>query len=195
MKPPGEDARRARRDLLGYGQCYPLLLTSYRAYTASFSFLAGRKAIFLLALILIASPVAGFRPILAARFRTWRMPRPVRRILSPFLRCRVANVTKSPRTASACFFGRSWLSDKPAARCFSVMVACYRSFGRGGGLLGCGGSFIRGWHDDLLGSWANLLDRVGFEQSFNTRDRQRPECLLATVADNGTGDVGQRACG
>ncbi len=56
------------------------------AYTASFSSLAGRNATFLLALILIASPVAGFRPILAARFRTWRMPRPVRRILSPFFR-------------------------------------------------------------------------------------------------------------
>ena len=39
-----------------------------RIYTASFSSLAGRNAIFLLALILIASPVAGFRPILAARF-------------------------------------------------------------------------------------------------------------------------------
>jgi hypothetical protein len=36
-------------------------------YTASFSSLAGRNAIFLLALILIASPVVGFRPIPAAR--------------------------------------------------------------------------------------------------------------------------------
>ena len=40
------------------------------AYTASFSSLAGRNASFLLALILMASPVAGFRPIRAARFRT-----------------------------------------------------------------------------------------------------------------------------
>ena len=55
-------------------------------------------AIFLLALILMASPVAGFRPILAARFRTWRMPRPVRRILAPFFRWRVVSVTKSPST-------------------------------------------------------------------------------------------------
>lgn len=39
-------------------------------YTVSFNSLAGRKATFLLALILIASPVAGFRPIRAARFRT-----------------------------------------------------------------------------------------------------------------------------
>ena len=35
------------------------------------------KAIFLPAMILMASPVAGFRPILAARFLPWRMPRPV----------------------------------------------------------------------------------------------------------------------
>ena len=34
-----------------------------RSYTASFSSLAGRNATFLLALILMASPVAGFRPI------------------------------------------------------------------------------------------------------------------------------------
>ena len=36
-----------------------------RLYTASFSSFAGRKATFLLALILMASPVAGFRPIRA----------------------------------------------------------------------------------------------------------------------------------
>ena len=41
-----------------------------------------------------------------------RMPIPFSRILSPFLRCRVVSVTKSPNTASACFLGRSWLSDK-----------------------------------------------------------------------------------
>ena len=50
---------------------------------------------------------SGFRPILAARFRTWRMPSPVKRILSPLLRCLVVSVTKSPSMASACFFGRS----------------------------------------------------------------------------------------
>jgi hypothetical protein len=37
-------------------------------YTASFSSFAGRKAIFLLALIWMVSPVAGLRPIRAARF-------------------------------------------------------------------------------------------------------------------------------
>ena len=45
------------------------------------------------------SPGAGFRPVRAARFRTRRMPRPVRRILSPRLKWRVASVTKSPSTA------------------------------------------------------------------------------------------------
>ena len=39
-------------------------------YTASLSSLAGRNATFLLALILMVSPVAGFRPIRAARLRT-----------------------------------------------------------------------------------------------------------------------------
>ena len=39
-------------------------------YTASFSSLAARNATFLLALILIASPVAGLRPIRAGRFLT-----------------------------------------------------------------------------------------------------------------------------
>src|SRR5262249_35275826 len=46
------------------------------AYTASFKSFAARKAIFLLALILMASPVAGLRPIRAGRLRTCRMPRP-----------------------------------------------------------------------------------------------------------------------
>ena len=41
-----------------------------RVQTVSFSSLATRKATFLLALILIASPVAGLRPMRAARFLT-----------------------------------------------------------------------------------------------------------------------------
>src|SRR5271166_1428947 len=138
-----------------------LLLT----YTASFSSLAGRKATFLLAFILIASPVAGLRPILAARFRTWRMPKPVKRILLPFLRWRVVSVTKSPRMASACFFGTSWLSDKAAAKCLSVTVACAFA----------GGMTIS------LDSRANLLDPVGFEQSFDTREQRWSEFPVATV--------------
>ena len=114
------------------------------AQTASFSSFAGRKAIFLLALIFMASPVAGFRPILAARFRTWRMPRPVRRILSPFLRCRVVSVTRSPSTASACFFGRSWLSDNEAARCLRVMVGLAAALAVVADFLAEGAAFLAG---------------------------------------------------
>ena len=116
---PGLSASASSSTLLLRGCLLPAC-----AYTASFSSFAGRNAIFLLALILMAAPVAGFRPILAARFRTWRMPRPVRRILSPLFRWRVVSVTKSPSTASACFFAISWLSANAAARCLSVMVAC-----------------------------------------------------------------------
>jgi hypothetical protein len=68
--------------------------------TASFSSLAGRKAIFLLALILICSPVAGLRPTRAGRERTWKLPRPFSRILLPFFRCLVKVWTNSPRMAS-----------------------------------------------------------------------------------------------
>src|SRR5215831_3065435 len=61
---------------------------SEASYTASFSSLAGRNATFLLALILMAAPVAGLRPIRAARLRIWSMPIPFSRTLSPFLRWR-----------------------------------------------------------------------------------------------------------
>src|SRR5262249_23404348 len=47
---------------------------------ASFNSLAARKATFLLALIWIGSPVAGLRPMRAARLRTCRMPRPTMRM-------------------------------------------------------------------------------------------------------------------
>src|SRR5204862_7121416 len=75
--------------------------------TASFSSLAARKATFLLALIWISSPVAGLRPLRAARLRTWRMPRPTMRIRSPFFRCLVIMATMSLRIDSACFFDNS----------------------------------------------------------------------------------------
>ena len=146
------------------------------AYTASFSSLAGRNAIFLLALILMASPVAGFRPILAARFRTWRMPRPVRRILSPFFRWRVVSVTKSPSTASACFFAMSWLSANAAARCLSVMVACAAAFA---GAAFFAAAFLAGlgWHDDLLRQNDERLVRmpkpVGFAQMYGFAPNSR----------------------
>ena len=58
--------RTRRRGALIYRRYAPVAVC---AYTASFNSLAGRNATFLLALILMVSPVAGFRPILAVRFR------------------------------------------------------------------------------------------------------------------------------
>ena len=72
------------------------------AYTASLSSLAARNATFLLALIWMGSPVAGLRPIRAARVLTSRIPRPFIRILAPVFRCVVMAVTKS---ASKAWFG------------------------------------------------------------------------------------------
>ena len=82
------------------------------------------------------------------------MPSPVRRILSPLLRCRVVSVTKSPSTASACFFGRSWLSDKAAARCLSVMVACAAAFAGAADFLAAGAAFFAGGMTISLGRFA-----------------------------------------
>jgi hypothetical protein len=63
----GHDVRRALR---------PRPRERQRGQTASLRSLAARNATFLLALILMASPVAGLRPMRAARCRTCRMPRP-----------------------------------------------------------------------------------------------------------------------
>src|ERR1700733_4130191 len=112
------------------------LTVARQGYTNSLSSFAGRKAIFLLAAILMDAPVAGLRPIRAGRERTCRMPRRVRRILSPFWRCSVASVTRSPSTASASFFGRSWLSASSAAICLSVMVTCGAAFAAAAFLAG-----------------------------------------------------------
>jgi hypothetical protein len=60
---------------------------AYVYITASLRSFDALKAIFLLALILMVSPVAGLRPIRAARLRTWRMPRPGMRMREPFFRC------------------------------------------------------------------------------------------------------------
>src|SRR5262249_35924269 len=62
------------------------------AHTAFFKSFAARKAIFLLALILMASPVAGLRPIRAGRLRTCRMPRPPILMRLPFFRCLVISL-------------------------------------------------------------------------------------------------------
>src|SRR6202165_4024743 len=96
--------------------------------TASLSFLAARKATFLLALMWIASPVAGLRPMRAARLRTCRMPRPTMRMRSPFFRCLVIRPTRSFRMASACFLDNSCSSAMAAARCLSVTVVGVAAF-------------------------------------------------------------------
>src|SRR5580658_2692360 len=89
------------------------------------------------------------------------MPRPARRTLSPFLRCLVVNVTRSPNTASACFFGSEWLSDNAAARCLSVTVATAAPFAAafagavlaGAALfLAAGAAFLAGGMTVSLGS-------------------------------------------
>src|ERR1043165_8948379 len=90
--------------------------------TASLSSFAARKATFLLALILIGSPVAGLRPMRAARLRTCRMPSPPIRMRSPFFRCFTTRSTMLPRMASECFLASSCCSATFAARCFRVTV-------------------------------------------------------------------------
>src|SRR5262245_66249869 len=78
---------------ISLGEWGSLLLHGRRdAYTASFKSFAARKAIFLLALILMASPVAGLRPIRAGRLRTCRMPRPPILMRLPFFRCLVISL-------------------------------------------------------------------------------------------------------
>lgn len=62
----GPDAPRSWRVARAYRSMQP----GDRYQTASFNSFEARNAIFLLALILIASPVAGLRPIRAARLRT-----------------------------------------------------------------------------------------------------------------------------
>jgi hypothetical protein len=134
---------------------------------------AGRKAILMV-------PLVAGHPIRASRFRAWRMPRPVRRILSPFLRRRVVSVTKSPSTASAYFFGMSWQSDKAAATCLSVMVTCAAAFA---GVTFCRGSFGRGdWHG--FPRWVGLgmtsLAALSEWARSTIRCRGRPEIQRAT---------------
>lgn len=53
-------------------------------YKEAFKSREAANATRLLALILIDSPVAGFRPLRAARFFTWKMPRPLILTLRPF---------------------------------------------------------------------------------------------------------------
>src|SRR4051812_2768506 len=100
----------------------PGLQKADRVYTASFNSFAARKATFLLALILIGSPVAGLRPMRAGRLRTCMMPRSGMRILEPFFRAAVMSPTKSVSIATAWRFGRLCALPIHSARCFSVTI-------------------------------------------------------------------------
>src|SRR4029079_3779844 len=95
---------------------------------ASLGALAARKATFLLALILMASPVAGLRPMRAGRLRTWRMPRPLRRMRLPFFRCLVMSPTMPMSMALTFAFGRPLLSANAIARWRSVTVSAFTAF-------------------------------------------------------------------
>src|SRR6185503_21339883 len=86
------------------------------------SSLAARNATFLLALILIASPVAGLRPMRAARLRTCRTPNPAIRMRQPFFRFFTSRAITSFMIASPAFLERSCAAAMSAARCFWVTV-------------------------------------------------------------------------
>src|SRR5215472_18737634 len=95
---------------------------------AAFNSFAARKAIFLLALILMASPVAGLRPMRAGRLRTWMMPSPLMRMRRPFFRCLAISPTMSMSMALTCDFATPWLSAKAIARWRSVTVSALAAF-------------------------------------------------------------------
>src|SRR5262249_667919 len=101
---------------------------AHTAQIASLRSFAARNATFLLALILIGSPVAGLGPMRAARWRTARMPSPPMRMREPFLRCFTPCPTKSLSIVSACFFAISCSSASEAARCLRVTVAWVPAF-------------------------------------------------------------------
>src|SRR5207302_3837230 len=93
--------------------------------TDCLSSLETRKATFLLALILIASPVAGLRPMRAARLRTCRMPSPFRRMRAPFLRDFVISPARSSMISLACFLVRPCLSASCTASWRVLMVSTF----------------------------------------------------------------------
>src|SRR5262249_42101501 len=92
---------------------------------ASFNSLEARNATFLEALILIASPVAGLRPMRGPRLRTTRMPRPLRRMRAPFFRCLVIRPMVSSSIALALFWESSCFSASWLARLRVEMVSTF----------------------------------------------------------------------
>src|SRR5215472_5952426 len=92
---------------------------------AAFNSFAARKAIFLLALILMASPVAGLRPMRAGRLRTCKMPRPLMRMRRPLFRCPAMASTMPASMSLVLTLGSPWLSARSAARWRSVTVSFF----------------------------------------------------------------------
>jgi hypothetical protein len=99
--------------------------------TASFSSFATRNATFLLAAILMASPVPGLRPMRSSRCRTSRMPRPAIRMRSPFFRWSVIASTMPASKASACFLSTACVAATSAKIAFSAIVAGVADLGAG----------------------------------------------------------------
>src|SRR5690348_13479241 len=79
----------------------------------------------------MASPVAGLRPMRAARLRTTRMPRPLRRMRAPFLRCLVTSPIVSSRIAFAALLVRPCFSASaaPSWRVLTVSTFGLAAFG------------------------------------------------------------------
>ena len=70
-------------------------------FTSAFNVAPALNAGALDALILRASPVAGLRPFLAARFLTSKVPKPTNATLSPFFRVVVMMSISAPMVLSA----------------------------------------------------------------------------------------------
>src|SRR5450759_3236107 len=73
-------------------------------FTAAFNVAPALNAGALEALILIASPVPGFRPFRAARFLTSKVPKPTKATLSPIFRAAVMMSISAPMALSASTF-------------------------------------------------------------------------------------------
>src|ERR1700677_4456042 len=83
----------------------------------------------------MVSPVAGLRPVRAARALSSRMPSPLMRIRSPRFRCVVIAVTNSASIPWACFFGRPWASPSCSNTVFNVTTGAGAAFAWGAGAL------------------------------------------------------------
>src|SRR5260370_21864646 len=90
--------------------------------TMSFNALAGVKRSRVRAGILIASPVAGLRPIRALLLRLRKIPRPAKRSEPSFLSSRTTRPVNSSSVLLACFFVRPAFSARVAATCDCVII-------------------------------------------------------------------------